>query len=318
MTLRSSITMRAVTRLAGALLAAAGLLATEAEFGPTVEAAPCLVLHLTSLEGPSRLDGGATGTYTLTVTNPNAGPACDGGLQVLITTVGSLRPTGTIAGSTGVACTEEPPGPFAGRYRCFATSLTGGATATIAASIRADDAGAGRIDAFAWALEGDAQPPHGHPYGHRELAVNRPGVRVLPTVRVGATGETATTIQYLLRHHGADVVVDGDFGDKTEQAVRAFQRANGLAADGMVGPRTWAALFVTVREGDQGDAVRAVQSPLAARGIEVDGVLMDVDGDFGHQTEQAVRKFQEATGLTVDGIVGPQTWTALVAEGMAG
>ncbi|HZU81835.1 MAG TPA: peptidoglycan-binding domain-containing protein, partial [Polyangiaceae bacterium] len=38
------------------------------------------------------------------------------------------------------------------------------------------------------------------------------------------------------------MVADGVFGDETEQAVRAFQRAHDLVDDGVVGPRTWAAL----------------------------------------------------------------------------
>ena len=69
----------------------------------------------------------------------------------------------------------------------------------------------------------------------------------LPTVRIGATGENVTTIQYLLRHHGAEVEVDGDFGPQTEGAVRDFQRAKNLTVDGVVGQRTWQALFVTVK-----------------------------------------------------------------------
>lgn len=120
----------------------------------------------------------------------------------------------------------------------------------------------------------------------------------------------ATTIQYLLNHHGAGLEVDGYFGPVTEQAVRDFQTANSLPADGVVGQRTWAALFVTVQQGSSGDAVVAVQSQLAARGYEI-----AVDGDFGPQTDGFVRDFQTAKGLTVDGIVGPQTWAALLATG---
>jgi hypothetical protein len=305
---RVSTIAQRVTRLVLALLAVAGLGVAEAGLGGTIEAAPCEVLHLTSMTGPSRLDPGATGAYTVTVTNPNVGAGCDNGLQIRINTVGSLRPTGEIHGSAGTACTEEPPGPFSGVYRCVAPSLPSGATATITASIQADVTESGRIDAFAWSPRNDHQPPHGHEFGYRTLTVNEQVSRVAPTVRMGASGGTVTTMQYLLRHHGQDLAVDGDFGPQTEQAIRDFQRAKGLAADGVVGPRTWAALFATVQRGSEGDAVRAVQSQLVARGFDV-----EVDGDFGRQTDQAVRSYQKSKGLGVDGVVGSQTWTALVA-----
>ena len=127
-------------------------------------------------------------------------------------------------------------------------------------------------------------------------------------MRTGATGETVTTIQYLLRQHGAAVDVDGDFGSQTEQVVRAFQQARRLIADGVVAPQTWQALFVTVQQGSTGDAVRAVQSQLASRGMAV-----AVDGDFGPQTAAAVQMYQQQRGLLADGVVGPPTWSALVA-----
>jgi peptidoglycan hydrolase-like protein with peptidoglycan-binding domain len=104
------------------------------------------------------------------------------------------------------------------------------------------------------------------------------------------------------------VVVDGDFGDQTDAAVRAFQQKKGLAQDRKVGPQTWAALWVTVRKGAaEDDAVRAAQTLLNWHKAD-----LLVDGDFGDITETAVRKFQTDKKLGVDGVVGPQTWTALV------
>jgi hypothetical protein len=58
-----------------------------------------------------------------------------------------------------------------------------------------------------------------------------------PTLRRPATGELVKQVQAKV-----GVVVDGNFGPKTEAAVRAFQLARGLVPDGFVGPKTWAAL----------------------------------------------------------------------------
>jgi hypothetical protein len=65
---------------------------------------------------------------------------------------------------------------------------------------------------------------------------------VLPTLRMGDTGEAVKGLQGQLVRHGAELIADGDFGPKTDAAVRAFQAARGLEVDGIVGPKTWAAL----------------------------------------------------------------------------
>lgn len=60
-------------------------------------------------------------------------------------------------------------------------------------------------------------------------------------VRLGASGTSARQIQAYLNGHGSNLAIDGDFGAKTDTAVRAFQRRWGLVVDGVVGPRTTAA-----------------------------------------------------------------------------
>lgn len=66
---------------------------------------------------------------------------------------------------------------------------------------------------------------------------------VLPTLRRGAEGAAVERLQGLLAAAGFAVgALDGDFGPKTEAAVRAFQRHAGLVADGIAGEKTWAAL----------------------------------------------------------------------------
>lgn len=140
-----------------------------------------------------------------------------------------------------------------------------------------------------------------------------------PLVRRGDRNHPVKTLQYLLRERGQHVVVDGTFGPMTEAAVRTFQQLRHLVVDGIVGPQTWGALIVTVRQGDEGDAVRGVQEEFQFRNLSGDPANgLQIDGIFGPKTDAAVRGFQQALSLTVDGIVGPQTWQALISGMLAG
>jgi peptidoglycan hydrolase-like protein with peptidoglycan-binding domain len=131
-----------------------------------------------------------------------------------------------------------------------------------------------------------------------------------PQEQLASTGEDVKTVQYLVTAHGHPTTVDGDYGPKTQAAVEAFQSSQGLTADGIVGPQTWPQLIIQVQQGDNGDAVSAVQSQIRSRGDGANQIV--VDGSFGPVTDAAVRAFQTLLGLSVDGIVGPQTWNHLV------
>jgi peptidoglycan hydrolase-like protein with peptidoglycan-binding domain len=140
-----------------------------------------------------------------------------------------------------------------------------------------------------------------------------------PLVRQGDRRHPVQTLQHLLRARGHSLTVDGIFGPDTDAAVRAFQQQKGLAGDGIAGPFTWPALIITVRQGSDGDAVRGVQEEFQFRNLSGDpGKGLQVDGIFGPGTDAAVRGFQHALhqdipSVTVDGIVGPVTWQALVS-----
>jgi murein L,D-transpeptidase YcbB/YkuD len=140
-----------------------------------------------------------------------------------------------------------------------------------------------------------------------------------PLVRKGDQHHPVETLQHLLRARSHNVTVDGIFGPGTDAAVRAFQQQKGLAVDGIVGSATWSALIITVRQGSQGDAVRGVQEEFRFRNLSGNPSQgLQVDGIFGPKTEAAVRGFQQALhqeipSVTVDGIVGPVTWQALVS-----
>jgi peptidoglycan hydrolase-like protein with peptidoglycan-binding domain len=144
-------------------------------------------------------------------------------------------------------------------------------------------------------------------------------VSPFPLVRKGDQQHPVQTLQHLLRARGQNLTVDGIFGPRTDAAVRAFQQQKALAVDGIVGPDTWSALILTVRQGSQGDAVRGVQEEFQFHNLSGDPSKgLQIDGIFGPRTDAAVRGFQDALhqdipSVTVDGIVGPVTWRALVS-----
>lgn len=142
-------------------------------------------------------------------------------------------------------------------------------------------------------------------------------------VKAGRQGPVADTVQYLLRAHGYDVVVDGQIGPATTNAIVAFQGDNGLAADGIVGNQTWPVLIVEIAQGAQGDAVSAAQDQLRYRDLP-ECRNLPVDGAFGPLTDAAVRAFQTYVRdnqsvwldqpMVVDGVVGENTWYAIVQD----
>ena len=163
-----------------------------------------------------------------------------------------------------------------------------------------------------------------------------PAERPSGTLRRGSSGETVRLAQYFLRvialydDEIPPITIDGSFGPATENAVRAFQKMQGLTVDGIIGPATWNALYerflginrttglavtypgTPLRSGSRGDNVRVVQEYLNTLAGAYPLPRVTVDGIYGPATENAVQAFQRLFGLTADGIVGPRTWERLV------
>ncbi len=69
-----------------------------------------------------------------------------------------------------------------------------------------------------------------------------PGATALPVLRLLDRGPAVRMLQERLVAFGAEIAVDGAFGQATDAAVRAFQADQGLVVDGIVGPATWETL----------------------------------------------------------------------------
>ena len=132
--------------------------------------------------------------------------------------------------------------------------------------------------------------------------------------------------------------ITGHFGSITQEAVKKFQRQNGLSADGVAGSKTLDKIAqmlgsgsasgsssdssssgsgsgstgssTLLKEGDESDAVRQLQENLTALGYYSGSIT----GHFGSITQEAVKKFQRQNGLSADGIAGSKTLDAISSK----
>lgn len=139
------------------------------------------------------------------------------------------------------------------------------------------------------------------------------------TLKKGNSGTSVKKLQTRLKECGwYNGSITGKFDTATETAVKAFQKAQGLTADGKAGSKTQKALFsadpavglyTTLRQGDKNLAVEQLQRMLTELGVYTG----NVDGNFDAATAQAVKDYQRAQGLSEDGIA-----TASLQSRMAG
>ncbi len=157
---------------------------------------------------------------------------------------------------------------------------------------------------------------------------------------VGDSGREVLAIQYFLNVVAAfyntipRVTISGSYDEATDQAVRAYQEAFGLPADGVLDRNTWRSLYDTyrsiletselidggvvlfpgqvLRQGSQGDDVATMQEYLAYIAETYTTIpAPSVTGIFGQETENAVVAFQQLFGLNPSGVIGVNTWDAI-------
>ena len=149
------------------------------------------------------------------------------------------------------------------------------------------------------------------------------------TLEFGSRGTEVLSLQKALEALGFDPSgTDGKFGRGTQNAVKAYQQARGLEADGKAGKLTLTKLYSelngtsgagtsgssssgftrTLRRGYIGSDVTAVQTRLRELGYYTG----TVDGKYGSGSIAAVTAFQKKCGLKADGLVGQSTYAALL------
>lgn len=125
-------------------------------------------------------------------------------------------------------------------------------------------------------------------------------------------GNVAIIQAILNDKYGLSIAVDNIYGNETKKAlVKGLQTElnkqyrRGLAVDGIFGTNTYNAC-INVRKGAEGNITYLIQAMLICHSFDI-----DADGIFGPATESAVREFQSRNGLSVDGIVGKNTFNKL-------
>lgn len=187
-----------------------------------------------------------------------------------------------------------------------------------------------------------------------ELVVDAPVEDIIPSypgvpLRLGSVGKNVTVIQTSLNRISQNYPaipkispVNGVFNQQTEKSVKEFQGIFNLTVDGIVGNATWYRLVYlyigvnqlselvsigqnfanisfqypgTLRFGSNGEDVATLQYMLSIlaefnRGLRV----VNIDGVFGNETDNAVKTYQNLLGLVADGIVGYGTWESIYRD----
>ncbi len=132
-------------------------------------------------------------------------------------------------------------------------------------------------------------------------------------LKVGSRGSEVYSLQSKLKSISyANFNPTGYYGTLTREAVRSYQKNNGLVADGIAGYWTLMKLGMVdvnsyLRYGSRGNDVVKLQNALNSEGLSAG----NADGIYGYKTYNAVIRFQKANGLTQDGVAGPITQTKL-------
>ena len=151
------------------------------------------------------------------------------------------------------------------------------------------------------------------------LLLMNEGVQIC-VMQNGDEGDDVESVQtrlYELGYLGKNFIT-GTYGEKTSAAVADFQKANGIAPDGMVGHETSEVLYSDnvvgnfFSKGEVSDTIAVYQERLKKLGYLANDYK--VKGKMDDATITAIRKFQDNNDLTPDGCLGPTTMSAMDAK----
>lgn len=129
----------------------------------------------------------------------------------------------------------------------------------------------------------------------------------MPTIKKGDNGDYVKVAAYLTGFAKKNEAGD-TFTQEMHDFIAKWQKGNGLAADGIIGSKTWtkiAETLPTCSTSKNKDSAYTCAVQILIGGLTVDGV-------YGTKTKQGVAAYQSANGLEADGKCGPKTWKKLI------
>ena len=232
----------------------------------------------------------------------------------------SPRPTATVKATATASATQKPtaaPAPKA------TVSPRPAATATAAATLTPGTTAAAQPTAAATATPKPTATPEPTPTAAPSASPTPANEGKIRTLHKDSYGNDVEALQDALTELGFFTSrVDGQFGPRTERALKKYQKARGLKVDGVLGAETRRTLAEdgyempawypevypegferTLKKGMKGMDVRAVQEKLIEKGY----LTGRADHIYGNKTRSAVKKFQQDNNLRVTGICNGKT-----------
>lgn len=123
------------------------------------------------------------------------------------------------------------------------------------------------------------------------------------TISYGSSGEEVKKLQKSLNEQGYSLNIDGVFGNETRDAVKDYQKKNGLSVDGIVSTKTWSALDSYKKATQKKSSVTGYSSKTSRPEYEKSQAVVDVENELAHWENNKPDSYKGKYDDKIEGLV---------------